>query len=473
MEGGAPTLELGNLGEMEKPVSELHSKHQPRGQRRRPNRLWAMAIVAAAASFAAPAWSAQVCLEGIAAIVNEDVVLASEVARRFALFEERMRANGQGEMPERDAVLSQILEQLVMENLQLQEAKARGVEIEDEVLTDSVQAYSEQQGLTLDQFREQLAAGGMTYREFRDEVRRELTLQRVQQNVVNRRIYLTEQDVESLIASPFFRDYISDEYRIGHILLQVSQNATPEAALEAARAADDIVRQLREGADFARMAVEHSAASTALEGGDLGWRKASQIPGLFAEEVLALDIGETADPVRAPSGFHIVQLVNQRGASQEREAQTLARHILLKPSTIRSEEETLEAIWDLHARVLAGEDFADLAREHSNDPGSALAGGELGWAPATNYVDRFREVLDSTELGELSDPFETEHGWHILEVQGRREEDMSKEARTDIAARVLHQRRFEEKLQEWQSELRDEAFVKTMGGCGTATASAG
>lgn len=456
-------------------VSKLHRKHHPKTPAHRPTRRWTTPLIAAAASvaIAASSWSAQVCLEGIAAIVNEDVVLASEVARRFALFEERMRANGQGEMPERDAVLSQILEQLVMENLQLQEAKARGVEIEDEVLTDSVQAYSEQQGLTLDQFREQLAAGGMTYPEFRDEVRRELTLQRVQQNVVNRRIYLTEQDVQSLIASPFFRDYISDEYRIGHILLQVSQNATPEAVAEATRTADDIVRQLREGADFARMAVEHSAASTALEGGDLGWRKASQIPGLFAEEVLELDIGETADPVRAPSGFHIVQLVDQRGASQSREQQTLARHILLKPSTIRSEEQTIEAIWDLHARVVAGEDFADLAREHSNDPGSALAGGELGWAPATNYVDRFREVLDATELGELSDPFQTEHGWHILEVQGRREEDMSEEARTDIAARVLHQRRFEEKLQEWQSELRDEAFVKTMGGCGTTTASSG
>ena len=446
-------------------MTNLQRAHPSRDRTPRPARRWAIPIVAAI-FFAAPAWSAQVCIEGIAAIVNEDIVLASEVARRFALFEERMRADGQGEMPERDAILSQILEQLVMENLQLQEAKARGIEIEDEVLTDSVQAYSEQQGLTLDQFRQQLDASGMTYREFRDEVRRELTLQRVQQNVVNRRVYLTEQDVESLIASPFFRDYISDEYRIGHILLQVSQNATPEAVEEATRTADDIVRRLRDGADFARMAVEHSAASTALQGGDLGWRKASQIPGLFAEEVLALDIGETADPVRAPSGLHIVQLVDQRGASQERESQTLARHILLKPSTIRSEEQTVEAIWDLHARVVAGEDFADLAREHSNDPGSALAGGELGWAPATNYVDRFREELDATQIGDLSEPFQTEHGWHILEVQGRREEDMSKEARTDIAARVLHQRRFEEKLQEWQSELRDEAFVKTMGGCG-------
>ena len=447
-------------------VNQLQ-KHPSTTRPQRASRLWATTLaLATALSIAAPAWAAQVCVEGIAAIVNEDIVLASDVARRLDLFEERMRANGQNELPDRDAVLSQILEQLVMENLQLQEAKARGIEIEDETLTDSVQAYSQQQGLTLDQFREQLVASGISYREFRDEVRRELTLQRVQQNVVNRRIYLTEQDVESLIASPFFRDYISDEYRIGHILLQVSQNATPEAVAEATRTADDIVRQLREGADFARMAVEHSAASTALEGGDLGWRKASQIPGLFAEEVLALEIGETADPVRAPSGFHIVQLVSQRGASQRREQQTLARHILLKPSTIRSEEQTLEAIWDLHARIVSGEDFADLAREHSNDPGSALAGGELGWSAATNYVDRFREVLDASELGDLSEPFQTEHGWHILEVLGRREEDMSEEARSDIAARVLHQRRFEEKLQEWQSELRDEAFVKTMGGCG-------
>lgn len=433
----------------------------------------AVVLAAAVASaLALPAWAAPRCIEGIAAIVNEDVVLASEVSRRFALFEERMQATRNAELPDRDAVLSQILEQLVLENLQLQEAKASGVEIDDETLTDSVEAYARQNNMTMEQFRAQLLASGMTYREFRDEVRRELTLQQVQQNIVNRRIYLTEQDVDSLVSSPFFQEYLSDEYRIGHILLQISANASPDAVEEARRTAEDIVGRLREGADFARMAVEHSAATTALEGGDLGWRKATQIPGVFADQVLALERGETADPIRAASGYHIVKLVDHRGASQEREKQTLARHILLSPSTIRSDEQTRELIGDLHARVLAGEDFALLAREFSDDPGSALAGGELGWNAPTTYVDAFREVLEATAIGETSEPFLSEHGWHILEVQGRREEDMSTEARRDVAARVLHQRRFEEKLQEWQSELRDEAFVKTMEGCG-AVATAG
>ena len=423
--------------------------------------------LAAALSITAPAWPAQVCVEGIAAIVNEDVVLASEVARRLALFEERMRAQGQDELPERDAILSQILEQLVMENLQLQEAKARGVEIEDEALTDSVQAYSEQQGLTLDQFREQLAASGMSYREFRDEVRRELTLQRVQQNVVNRRIYLTEQDVESLIASPFFRDYISDEYRIGHILLQVSQNATPEAALEATRTADDIVRQLREGADFARMAVEHSAASTALEGGDLGWRKASQIPGLFAEAVLALEVGETADPGAVPL-WHSTSCNSWPSAAHRKDANSKP-----SPATSCSSPPPFARRSKPSKRSGTSTPASSQVRTSPTSPANtpttrAVPSPAANWAgrrPPTTSIASAKCSM-AANLGDLSEPFQTEHGWHILEVLGRREEDMSKEARTDIAARVLHQRRFEEKLQEWQSELRDEAFVKTMGGCG-------
>ena len=416
-------------------------------------------ILAVATLVAAPAFADIERLDGIVAVVDDDVVLASELVERRDDVHKRLRQEGATELPPLDALMSQLMERLVIENIQLQMANQRGIVIDDETLTEAVNGFARQSQMSLDEFRESLEQEGNSYRKLREDVRRELQLQRVQRLLVNRRITITDQDLDDLVASPFFQEMISDEYRVGHILLAVD-GSEPETVERAAREADEIVAKLRDGADFAQMALEHSAASTALEGGDLGWRGAGELPSLFAEQVVAMAPGDTADPIRNSLGFHIVQLLEQRGVSRQRQLQSLVRHILVQPSAIRSPEETRELAIDVRRRILAGEDFAELAKEFSDDPGSALAGGELGWSDGSDFVPAFREVMTALDIGDVSEPFESLHGWHVVEVLDRRDRDMSDEARRSMAMQVLHSRRFEEELQEWLQEIRDEAYVE-------------
>ena len=399
-------------------------------------------------------------LDRIIAICDDDVVLASELRERLTAVYERMREDGVTNLPPVNTVSSQLMERLIIECIQLQMAEQRGIVIDDETLTEAVNGFARQNRMTLDEFRRAMEADGMSYRQFREDVRREMQIQRVQRLMVNRRITITDQDLDDLVASPFFREMISDEYRAGHILLAVASDASRETVAAAAREADEIVAELRAGADFAQRAIERSAASTALEGGDLDWRRAGELPSLFAEQILALEPGETADPIKNSLGFHIVQLLEQRGASRQRQAQSLVRHILVQPSTIRTPAETRALAEDLHRRIGAGEDFAELAKEHSDDPGSALAGGDLGWSDGSDFVPEFREVMAALETGAVSEPFQSVHGWHVLQVLDRRDQDMSDEARRNMAMRSLHNRRFEEELQEWLQEIRDEAYVQ-------------
>ena len=225
-------------------------------------------------------------------------------------------------------------------------------------------------------------------------------------------------------------------------------------------AAVKIVADLRAGADFAEVAIAKSAGSRALEGGDLGWRRAAELPTLFAEEVIQLVVGETAEPIRSGSGIHIVQLLEQRGAGVQEEKQSLLRHILVQSSEIRSPQQTEALIREIHAKIVAGEDFAELAIEYSDDATNALTGGDLGWTSGTDFVPDFQAVMAATDVGEVSEPFQSQYGWHVLEVQDRRIQDMSDEARSNMAMQILHTRRFEEEVEKWVKELRDEAFVE-------------
>lgn len=427
-------------------------------RRRRAGRAAAMALLGALTIGAVPVGADVERLDAIVAIVNDDVVLASELMERRDSVLERLRQQG-AEPPVEDTLLSQLMERLVIESLQLQMAEQRGIVIDDETLTEAVNGFARQNDMSFDEFRAALERDGMSYRQFREDVRRELQLQRVQRLLVNRRITITDQDIDDLIASTFFQEMVSDEYRVGHILLAVEGSA-PETIAKAEAAAQAIVGKLRDGADFAQLAMEHSAASTALEGGDLGWRRAGGLPSLFAERIIAMAPGETADPIRNNLGFHVVQLLEQRGVSQERQQQSLVRHILVRPSAIRAPAQARDLAFDLHRRILAGEDFAALAKEHSEDPGSALAGGELGWTDGADFVPEFRAAMDGLQVGEVGEPFQSPHGWHIVQVQDRRDQDMSDAARRNMAMTVLHNRRFEEELQEWLQEIRDEAHVE-------------
>ena len=399
-------------------------------------------------------------LEGIVAIVDNDVVLASELTERYNVVNQRIQESEAEARPSPDAILSQLMERLIIERIQLQMANQRGIDIDDESLTQRVAAFAAESRMSLEEFRETLEKDGISYRKFREDVRRELQLQRLQQGMVGRRVSISDEDLKELMASPTFRELTSDRYRVGHILLAIEGGASEETVARAAAAARDIVTRLRNGADFGQMAIEHSAASTALEGGDLGWRRAAELPSLFGEAVLELAPGETAEPIRNSLGFHIIQLLEKSGVSQQRQEQMLVRHILVEPSAIRSPEQTRDLAQSLRDRIVAGEDFADLAREHSEDAGSAMAGGDLGWTDGSEFVPQFRAAIAELGAGELSQPFQSQFGWHIAQVLDRRDQDVSEEARRNVAMQVLYERRFQEELQEWLQEIRDEAFVE-------------
>ena len=398
-------------------------------------------------------------LDRVVAIVDEDVITATQLVERMQFIERQFEANGM-ELPPRDTLMSQLLERLVLDSLQLQMGERAGIRIPDEELTGAVQGIAQQNGMDMAQFRQVLAQDGMTYREFRDQIRREMIIARVQQNRVNDRIYISPQGLQNFLDSPVGQAATADDYRVGHILLAIADDAEPGAVEEAEAQAKEIVSELRDGADFAQMAVTHSAGQRALEGGDLGWRKAGQLPSLFADAVLGNEAGSVLEPIRSSSGIHIIKVLDKRGASNTMVQQTRARHILIEPSEIRSEAEAKALADDIRARIENGESFADLAREYSDDPGSALSGGDLGWTMPGQMVPAFEEKMNASEIGEISDPFKSRFGWHILEVTDRREADMSEEYRERQAMRILRERRFDEELQSWLREIRDEAYVE-------------
>lgn len=398
-------------------------------------------------------------LDRVVAVVDEDVVLASELIERLQYIEQQFEANNM-QVPPRDILASQVLERLILDSIQMQMGRRAGVRIGDEELTQAVAGVAQQAGMNLTQFQHALAQDGMSYADFREQIHREMIVGRVQQNRVSDRIYISPQELQNFLASPVGRAATSDDFRVGHILLAVPDNASSAAVREAEASASEIVRELRQGADFAQMAVARSADQRALEGGDLGWRKAGQLPSLFAEQVLGAAKDEVLDPIRSASGFHIVKVLDKRGVSNTVVDQTRARHILIQPSEIRSEREAENLIRDLYSRVEEGAAFDQLARDFSDDPGSALAGGDLGWVMTGQMVPAFEETMDDTATGRYSEPFRSQFGWHILEVTDRRAQDMSTEFRERQALRILRDRRFDEALEAWLQEIRDEAYVE-------------
>ena len=401
-------------------------------------------------------------LDSIVAVVNDDIVLMSEYEDRLAEWMPRLNESERNNPLLLAALREQVLEQLIAESIQIQEAEMRGIEVDDETLTRAVAEFAGRNNMTLEEFIADVAAQGNSYRALRERIRRDMTIDRVQRAVVTRRVFVAERDIDELLASPFFEEAISDEYRLGHILLEIAPDMTVARIDEIREKANRLVAELRDGADFAATAIEHSSAPTAAAGGDLGWRKESRIPSRFAD-VLGLEIGAVAEPSQDSSGFHIVKMIDKRGASQQRAEQTLVRHILLSPSAIRSDEQTRVAIEEIHGRIVAGEDFAELAKQHSEDPGTRLAGGDLGWTTTEGLDPAFQRMMNLTGVDELSEPFQSSFGWHILEVRGRRLHDISEEARRNYATQRLYEKRFAERLDEWLTEIRDEAFIERRG----------
>ena len=405
------------------------------------------------------AFSEYVKLDGIVAVVDEDVVLASELLERINLVRESMIQN-KVPMPERDVFVRQVLDRLIIENIQLQEANNRGVVIDDQTLSQAVQQFAESNGQTVEEFVVGLESQGTSYRKFREDIRLEMTLSRLQRGMINQRISISDQDISGLLNSPFYKDFFSDEYSLGHIRLDLTDNPSETDKELLIAEADNIVKQLRGGEDFGKIAAAKSSSSTALDGGSLGWRRAGEIPSLFAEIALEMEIGDISDPIVSGSAVHIIKLIERRGAGMQELSQTLVSHILIKPSEIRSDKESRDLSESIYRQLLQGSEFAVLAKQYSDDPGTALNGGSLGWSEEGQFVPEFSEVMGKTETGQLSEPFLSPFGWHVLRVDDRRVQNISDEARREMAIDILFKRRFEEERQEWLKEIRDEAYVE-------------
>lgn len=397
-------------------------------------------------------------LDRIIAVVDDSVIMQSDLDYRIDDVERNFAAEGR-KLPPRNILETQILERMIMEKLQLAMAERIGIRIDDATLNDSLAGIARQNGFSLDEFAVHLREQGYDWQAFREQLRGEMIMTQLRQRQVSRRIRITDSELERFMSSEQARQLFETEFRLGHIMVAIPDGASEDQVRLAEKKAQEIVARLRAGADFADQATRYSDGQSALEGGDLGWRPAAQWPSLFADAVINLKAGELTDPIRAGNGFHILKMIDRRGDNQQLVDQYLVRHILIRPTTLRSSEEAEQLSRDLYQRLRRGEDFARLAREFSDDPGSARNGGSLEWVSAGEMVTEFEKVMLNTKAGNISEPFRSEYGWHILRVDAIRTADMSEEYRRLRARQALHQRRFAEELEVWLSELRQEAYV--------------
>ncbi len=398
-------------------------------------------------------------LDRIVAIVNEDVIVWSELEERIREVRSQLTSSGTSPPPYH-VLQNQVLERLIIERLQLQVADRTGIRVDDNALNAAIADMAQKNNLSLRDFRDILRRDGYDFAEFREQVRDQMRIAQVRQRNVGDRIVVSERDVDNFLANQSNRSAPDREYHIAHILVALPEGASAEEIAQAKQRAEGIVARLRGGGDFAQTAVAMSDGQQALSGGDLGWKKTAELPTIFVPVVPNLGIGEVSNPIRSPSGFHIIKVLETRGNDQYIVNQTLARHILIRPNELISDDDARIRLEQLRARVLGGEDFGELARSHSDDRGSAIKGGELGWLNPGSLIPRFEEVSDSLAPGEISEPFKTQFGWHIVQVMDRREHDNTEDIVRVKAREQIRERKLEEEGQGWLRQIRDSAYVE-------------
>lgn len=398
-------------------------------------------------------------LDHIVAVVNDDVIVKSELESRLKSIKSQLRQR-QAKLPPEDSLRQQVLDRLVQEHLQLQVAGRTGIRVDDTQLNTAMRNIAQQNKLSLDQFRATLERDGFSFAQVREEIRTEMIISQLRQRQVTNRISISDAEIDSFLEKHKGGSG-NTEYHLAHILISVPEAASPEQIGKAELKAAKVIDEVRaEGGDFARAAAQYSDAQQALEGGDLGWRKRSEIPSLFVDVVTTMQAGDVSDAIRSPSGFHIIKLTETRGAgAQSIITQTRVRHILLRPDELTGDTEAQARLNQYRSQVMAGEDFSALARAHSQDPGSGSKGGELGWVNPGQLVPQFEKVMNALKPGEISEPFRSPFGWHIVQTLERRDYDNTKEVSRKKARSEILKQRSEEETQAWLRRMRDEAYV--------------
>lgn len=399
-------------------------------------------------------------LDRIVAVVNDEVITALELEAEMTLIKKQL---GQqvSRLPD-DAVLKkQLLDRMILRRIQLQMAKRGSIRVDDDNLNRTLDNIAAQNRMSMEQFRATLKNEGIDFESFRENMRNEITVNRLQQRVVRSRIVVTQQEIDNFINNQKLRGGNDKEYNLGHILITVPEAANAQQIKTARAKAEKIVSELRADADFTQTAISYSDGQQALEGGDLGWRRADALPSLFSDWVTKQSVDNVSDAMRSPSGFHIIKMLGIRdNQPQHVITQTHARHILIKPFDAAESAEARTRLEKIRERILAGEDFAALAKAHSDDPGSGIEGGELGWVASGEMVPSFEKGMNALAVGELSEAVRSQFGWHLIEVLERRDQDVTEKLQQKNARDAIRARKLDPAMQSWIRRIRDEAFVE-------------
>jgi peptidyl-prolyl cis-trans isomerase SurA len=399
-------------------------------------------------------------LDRVVAIVNDGVVLNSDLNAEVAAVTERLHEQ-KLELPAQNVLRQQVLERLVLQEIQVQRANKAGVKVSDENVNRALEEVAKRNSMTLTQLPDALAKQGIDYPTYREEIRREIMLQMLRQRDVLQHISVTPREIDQFLEKQTKTPSAQNEYNVSHILIAVGQEATQAQLDAAAKRANDVYQRAKAGEDFAKLAVAYSNSQTAFDGGALGWRKGSELPTFLTDVVAKLKPGEVSEPLRTPTGFHIIRLNEVRGAgTQAVEDQVHVRHILMKTTELADDATVKQKLTAVRERILKGEDFAGLAQVLSEDPGSAVDGGDLGWSGPGAYLPEFEKAVDSLKDNEISEPFKTQYGWHIVQVLGHRRFDNTDDLKRRQALEAIRAGKADEETELWLRRMRDEAYVE-------------
>jgi peptidyl-prolyl cis-trans isomerase SurA len=401
-------------------------------------------------------------LDSIVAVVNDDVVLQSEVTRETNLVIPQLQQQGTA-VPPPEQLRKQVVERLILKRLQQQRAKQLGIEVEEGTLLEALSNIAARNGLSLEELQATLEAGGIRFQDFREDTRMQILLSRLQTQEVARNVQVTDQEVDRFLAKSASQLVPREQVRLQHILVALPEEPTPAQVAQAEKKAKGLLAKLRGGADFAAVAAASSDGRTALQGGDLGWFEMAAVPSLVTDLARTMAKGEITEPLRSPSGFNIIKLTDIKGGGPQSVTQTNARHILVRTNELVSDADAKIRLNQLRTRIIGGDDFATLARAHSDDTGSALKGGDLGWVNPGDTVTEFEEAMNALAPNEVSEPFQSPFGWHIVQVQERRTQDAAEDLLRLKAREAIQRRKAEEATDAWLRQLRDEAYVEVRG----------
>ena len=405
-----------------------------------------------------PASNALEEIDSVALVVNESVISQQDIENRLKEFKQQVKLQGQ-RLPDEAVLRKQLMERMILDSVQLQLAQAQGINIDDLTLNKMLEGIAQKNRSSLDQMRRTLESNGVNFNSFREQTRKDMMIRQLQQRMIFSRVKVSEQEINIFLDQNSQSNSQDEQYHIAHILVATPEGASPEAVSGALEKAQRAIKEIESGKSFQDVALNYSDGRHALDGGDLGWRTAAALPPLFLENIRTMKAGDLSEPLRSAGGFHIIKLLDTK-TERHMVNQTHARHILIKPDEITTEQQVINKIQDISKRLKQGENFATLAEKFSQDPGSKNNGGDLGWASEGTFVPRFDQVMNSLKIGQVSEPFKSQFGWHIMQVIERRQQDETDQRIRQKAEQAIQNRKADEELQLWLRQIRDEAYVE-------------